>query len=220
MYLKTILTAGAILLAGTSSAHAIEPEEIAKLLASDGATGDLFGYSVAVDGDTAIIGAWGDSDLGNYVGSAYVFAWDGTNWVEQAKLTASDGAASDYFGDAVAVDGDTAFIGAWADDDLGSNAGSVYVFSLAVEPVELLASLATTVDGLDAKVGTRVSLQAKLDVAIRVLNDSSASNDIAALNALEAFINAVGGQVGKSLTFEQADDLIVAAQQIIDLLAG
>jgi hypothetical protein len=101
----------------------------AKLTADDGAGGDLSGNSVSVSGDTAVIGACLDDDKGSYSGSAYVFvrAADGT-WSQQQKLTAADGAAYDHFGNSVAVDGGTAVIGAYEDDDNGSNSGSAYVF--------------------------------------------------------------------------------------------
>ena len=104
-----------------------------KLTAADGAAGDRFGWSVAVDGDTAVIGADEDDDKGADSGSAYVFvrAADGT-WSQQAKLAADDGADGDRFGFSVAVSGDTAVIGAWADDDKGSSSGSAYVFGGAI----------------------------------------------------------------------------------------
>ena len=65
-----------------------------KLTASDGAKEDYFGISVSVDGDTVVVGAPGD-DRRRVLdsGSAYVFVRSGTNWILQAKLTASDGAA-------------------------------------------------------------------------------------------------------------------------------
>src|SRR6266540_3120610 len=66
-----------------------------KLTASDGAAGDSFGWAVSLSGDTAVIGAVRDD---TYRGSAYVFVRSGTTWSEQAKLTASDGAAEDFFG--------------------------------------------------------------------------------------------------------------------------
>ena len=103
--------------------------EQAKLLASDGDTRDWFGSSVAVDGDTAIVGAHGDDDNGEDSGSAYVFTRSGGTWSEQAKLLVSDGAADDFFGWLVAIDGDTAIIGAPNDDDNGSYSGSAYVFT-------------------------------------------------------------------------------------------
>jgi hypothetical protein len=101
--------------------------EQAKLLASDGAAGDRFGRSVAVYGETAVIGAWKDDTSS---GSAYVFTRTGGVWTEQAKLLASDGAASDYFGFNVALEGRTAVIGAFGDDDNGEDSGSAYVFRL------------------------------------------------------------------------------------------
>ena len=100
----------------------------AKLLASDGATGDDFGSSVAISGDTALVGARYDDDLGSNSGSAYVFVRSGGTWTQQQKLTAADGAADDDFGLSVAISGDTALVGARYDDDLGSNSGSAYVF--------------------------------------------------------------------------------------------
>ena len=100
----------------------------AKLTASNGEPDDLFGVSVALDGDTALVGAFGDDDNGSNSGSAYVFVRDGTIWRQQAKLTASDGATNDFFGWSVALDGDTAFVGAHEDDDAGSESGSAYMF--------------------------------------------------------------------------------------------
>jgi hypothetical protein len=94
----------------------------AKLTASDGAVYDNFGYSVSVSGDTVVISAFGD-DEGK--GSVYMFTRSGTTWMEQAKLTASDGAAYDYFGYSVSVSGDKAIIGATGDD----GSGSAYMFT-------------------------------------------------------------------------------------------
>lgn len=107
--------------------------EEGKLTASDAAAGDWFGASVAVSGDTAIVGADRDSDGGDYSGSAYVFTRTGCVWTQQAKLTADDGAASDHFGGSVSVSGNTAICGAWGDGDGGPGSGSVYVFSRAGE---------------------------------------------------------------------------------------
>ncbi len=115
--------------------------ETAKLSASDGAALDYFGYSVAVDGDTVLVGAYQDDDEENdseYSGSAYIFTkpnssggwadWDPMEDTETAKLTASDGADDDWFGVSVALDGSTAVVGASGDDDNGIDSGSAYVF--------------------------------------------------------------------------------------------
>ncbi len=102
----------------------------AKLTATGGAALDLFGTSVAVSGDTALVGAPND-DIGVTVdrGSAYVFVRDGTVWTQQAQLTAAAGAFSDRLGNAVALDGNTAVVGASL-DNVGANAdqGSAVVF--------------------------------------------------------------------------------------------
>jgi hypothetical protein len=101
----------------------------AKLTAADGAADDLFGWSVALSGDSVVIGARLDDDNGANSGSAYVFvrAADGT-WNQQAKLTAADGAANNYFGGSMDMSGDTAVIGAEGDDDKDEASGSAYVF--------------------------------------------------------------------------------------------
>ena len=101
----------------------------AKLLASDGAAEDWFGCSVSLNDNTALIAAEFDNDNGEYSGSVYVFTRTGTTWTQQAKLLASDGAAGDEFGCSVSLDGGTALIGAYYDDDNGAFSGSAYVFT-------------------------------------------------------------------------------------------
>ena len=100
-----------------------------KLMASDGDMSDLFGRSISIFGDTAIIGAFGDDDNGYDYGSAYVFERDSTGlWHEQQKLFASDGVDEASFGSAVSISGDTALIGAYLDIFNGSQNGAAYVF--------------------------------------------------------------------------------------------
>ncbi len=100
-----------------------------KLGRADLAATDWFGYSVDIDGDTAVVGTPLDDDSGSASGAAYIFHFDGLIWSEEAKLTASDGAAVDQFGWSVAIDGDTVVVGAYLEDStVGSNAGSAYVF--------------------------------------------------------------------------------------------
>ena len=107
---------------------AFPEDQIAKLLAGDAAAFDRFGFSVALSGDTALVGARYDDDAGTSSGSAYIFTRSGSSWTQQAKLTASDAAAGDEFGASVALSGDTALVGANRDDDAGSDAGSAYIF--------------------------------------------------------------------------------------------
>ncbi len=115
-------------------------EQQIKLVSSDRAGSDYFGYSVALDGDYAIVGAYQEdedttgSNTLNSAGSAYIFKRDGSNWVQQAKLVSSDRAAADYFGRSVSLSGDYVLIGAYGEDEdvLGNNtlatAGAAYVF--------------------------------------------------------------------------------------------
>ncbi len=98
-----------------------------KLTASDGAYEDFFGYSIAVSGDRIVAGAHGDDDNYDNSGSVYIFDWDGTQWNE-TKITASDGAAWDRFGNSVSVSGDRIVVGSHYDDDNGSQSGSAYIY--------------------------------------------------------------------------------------------
>jgi hypothetical protein len=100
----------------------------AKLLGVDDDADALFGHSVAVSGETVLIGTPGHNLLNQYTRSAYVFRFDGSSWVQEAKLAASDGADADLYGITVDLDGDTAVIGAPYDDVVDRDSGSVYVF--------------------------------------------------------------------------------------------
>ena len=91
--------------------------------ATDGAAGDQFGYSVAVSGDTAVVGAAAKASGQGYV---YVFGRSGTAWSQQAEFTAPGGAANDCFGCAVAVRGTIALIGS---PDRSGGTGAAYVFT-------------------------------------------------------------------------------------------
>lgn len=121
---------------GNGAAYVFTPSggvwtEQAKLVASDGEVLDFFGTAVAVSGDTAVIGSYGDDDAGDQSGAAYVFTRFGNVWTEQAKLTASDAATDGDFGSSVAIEDGTVLIGAPGDDDAGAYSGSVYVFGLS-----------------------------------------------------------------------------------------
>jgi len=101
------------------------------LLASDRVASDLFGMSVSISGDTVIIGAQSDNDMGAGSGSAYIYERNEggiDNWGEKKKLTAPDGMAWDSFGCSVAISGDIAVVGAYGDDDMGDKSGSAYAF--------------------------------------------------------------------------------------------
>ncbi|HEY5912185.1 MAG TPA: LamG-like jellyroll fold domain-containing protein [Verrucomicrobiae bacterium] len=111
-------------------------DQQARLAASEGATGAFFGGSVSLsaDGNTALVGTHNQTASSNAgQGSAYIYLRNGSNWVEQARLTAADGAEYDYFGSSVSLseDGKTALVGAYsANTSAGWDAGSAYVFVL------------------------------------------------------------------------------------------
>jgi len=97
---------------------------IAKLTAADAGFGDLFGYSVALNGDTALVGSHDNNDDGFDSGSAYLFREIGGVWQQVTKLTAPSPVAFEAFGWSVSVTGRTALVGSL-------NSGSAYVFRLS-----------------------------------------------------------------------------------------
>jgi len=99
-----------------------------KIQASDPEAEDTFGNSVSIDGDTVVVGAQYEDTGGTSAGAAYVFTRSGTTWTEQQKIVASDAQATDYFGQAVAIDGDTVVVGAYLEDTGGAEAGAAYIF--------------------------------------------------------------------------------------------
>ena len=103
--------------------------EQTKLLASDGASFEYFGFCVGIAEDTVVIGAPFDDDNGLYSGSAYIFKFNGNQWTEETKLLASDGEAWMTFGYSVATSGDSALISSWPEASNGATVGSGYLYS-------------------------------------------------------------------------------------------
>ena len=90
-----------------------------------GRASDFFGWSVAISGDTAVVGAREDSGKGDHLnGSVYVYVRAGTTWTLQQRLAASNGAASDRFGHSVAISGNTVIVGTLN----GFDTGKAYIF--------------------------------------------------------------------------------------------
>ena len=143
------------------------------LTASDAADGDTFGASVAISGDTAVVGAPFAEPAGVRSGRAYVFVGSGASWSQQRKLTAQDAGATDVFGFSVAISGNTAVVGAFGDDGGGgAGSGSAYVFvrdgTTWSRSIKLTASDAATQDSFGFSVavsggGAKVVVGAYLD---------------------------------------------------------
>jgi len=133
--------------------------EQTKLLPSDGAEGDCFGFSVSISGQYAIVGAPRDyqSDSNGY---SYIFKKEGDIWLEQAKLLPSDGTEWDCFGESVSISRDYAIVGARGDDDKGEGSGSAYIFKRDgenwIEQVKLLDS--GSIDRVYCYFGASVSI--------------------------------------------------------------
>ena len=104
------------------------------LLPSDVKIGDGFGSGIALHGDVAVIGAFGDDDVDTDAGAMYVYQRaSNSTWTLLAKVFASNGASGDQFGRAVALSGDIAFSGAHASDPSGiSFAGSAYAYDIGM----------------------------------------------------------------------------------------
>ncbi|HIJ67501.1 MAG TPA: hypothetical protein HPP87_12840 [Planctomycetes bacterium] len=146
-----------------------------KLLASDGRAGDLFGCSVSISGDLCLTGAKFDDDNGDKSGSAYIFRYEDPNWVEQAKLTPSDGTAGDFFSSSVSLDGNLCLIGAHGDDDRGEHTGSAYVFRYSEPNWVQEAKLAASDGGAWDFFGRSVALSGDLCLVGAYMDSSFAS---------------------------------------------
>jgi len=153
--------------------------EHTKLLASEGETGDVLGFSVAIDGERIVAGAWNDSENGIESGSATVFAYDGSAWLEVQQLVPSDGEESDQFGWSVGIDGEIIAVGARVVDLplFGLGHGAVYPFREVagtwVEEPRLTSSSPGSSDffGFDVSVSEGAIAVAAVVTEIEVFRD-------------------------------------------------
>lgn len=103
--------------------------ELQKVLASDGQAGDHFGFSLSISGNKAIIGAYGDWDGGAGAGSAYIFEYNGTAWIQMAKIHASNALQHDNFGYSVSISGNKAIVGApFKPNASVTDVGAAYIY--------------------------------------------------------------------------------------------
>ncbi len=162
----------------------------AVLTVSSGSAGDRFGWAVALDGDTALVGAPGREVDGNAdEGVAYVFTRSGTNWRRAAVLTAQDGAAADAFGTSVALSGDAAIVGSHG-HDVGAVAdqGAAYVYVRTFEgwlpEAELTAADGIAGDGF----GYSVALSGDTALVGMTLPENAVVKDPAKTGAAYVFV--------------------------------
>lgn len=165
-----------------------------ELFASNGASQDMFGSSVSLSADTALIGA---AAVNSQTGAAYVFVRNGTTWTQQQELTASDGQLLDNFGFSVSVSGNTAVIGMQIANDLPGKLSSAYVF---------------------VRNGTSWTQQQELNASDETVNDAfasavSISGDIVVAGAAAKSVGANSGQ-GSAYVFVRSGGAWTQQQEL------
>ncbi len=163
--------------------------QVAKLLAADGSAGDSFGFSVALDGDCAIVGAWLEDDPFFDAGAAYVFENSGGSWSQVAKLTGNESVEDDRFGYTVAIDGDYAVVGTVFASPLGSMSGAAYVFERAGSTWTQTARLLPSDGASNHSFGSALAIQGD-----RVLVGASLASGVTSFSgAVYVFERGPGG---------------------------
>jgi hypothetical protein len=138
-------------------------QQQAKLTAGDAAELDYFGRSVAIDGDTIVVGAYNSNKGGiSSCGAAYVFQETGGSWPQAAKLTASDAGSVDRFGASVAIEGETIVIGAYRTDATETDSGSAYIFQESVGSWTEITQLRSAAPEFTAYFGYSVAISGDL----------------------------------------------------------
>lgn len=165
-----------------------------KLVASDGAANDRFGISLklTLDASVLFVGAYCDDDKGGDSGSVYVFKRqpNGT-YIQTQKLTASDGAAGDLFGYSISTsaDGSAVIIGAYGDDDKGTDSGSLYVFKRQeTGNYGQAQKLTSSVGASSARLGNSVAVSADGGVIVAGANGAAGAS-----GAVDVFVRDDGG---------------------------
>ena len=206
-----------------TASYAVAGDVIASqafLKAANAGVNDLLGYSIAVSGDTMVVGAYGEdssatgvngspSDTLSLAGAAYVFVRSGTSWTQQAFLKASNTGASDGFGYSVAIHGDTIVVGApgedspavgvngWQGDHASSaQSGAVYVFNRSGVTWSQQAYIKASNTGAADEFGSAVAISNDTIVVGSRWEDSSATG----VNGLQGD-NATGVQSGAAYVF-------------------
>jgi hypothetical protein len=140
---------GAAYIFDLSSGSWGEPTDIS--LGTDGSSNDYFGISVALDGNRALVGAWGRDGVKTNQGAAYIFDLSSGSWGEPKEISlGTDGSSNDQFGYSVALDGNRALVGATGRDGPGGipNQGAAYIFDLSSGSWTKTADISLGTDGL------------------------------------------------------------------------
>jgi hypothetical protein len=195
---------------------------VQKLMADGGTAADGFGSAIALDDDTALVGAWHAS---NYQGAAYVFTASAGHWIQSQVLTASDGVATDVFANALALDGDQALVGApYATVDGNEYQGAAYAFVRSDGVWSETGKLSAADPGPGAYFGYSVALDdSHALVGVYGANAGRGAGALFARDAdgwqpvqlLEADDGAVGDQFGMAVAL--ADGVAVVGAEYADV---
>ncbi len=133
-----------------------------KIIASDGASNDFFGFSTAISDDRIVVGSPLDDDKASRSGAVYVYRLNSGTWVQEQKLVASDGAEEDMLGISVAIEENRIVAGAYRDEHNGIRSGSAYVFGFDSGSGNwAFETKLTPLDGMEADLfGNSVSISA------------------------------------------------------------
>jgi hypothetical protein len=143
------------------------------LHASNPSEGATFGHTIAISGDTAVIGAHAADTQGMDSGTAYIFVRDGTTWTQQAEISPMDGSSFDYYGWSAAISGDTVLVGAEGDN---SQTGSAYIFTRQGTTWTQQAKLTPSDGAAEDTFGYAVALQGNTAVIGSPCHDDAGSN--------------------------------------------
>ena len=183
------------------------------LEANDKEAGDYFGFSTSISGDTAIIGAF-RAGIG---GAAYIYKYNGSTWIEQAKLEPSDKETDDYFGQSVSISGNIAIVGARNEDTGGSNAGAAYIYqydgSTWVEQAKLQASdkKANSWFGFSTSISGDTAVVGAMQVGTAYIYKYNGSNWVEQTK-LQASDNSTSNRFGYSVSISDDTNTLVIGE--------
>lgn len=218
---KNLISLVTFFLLGVLSVNAQNWNQIFKECASDRAANDNFGFSVAVDGDYAIVGAYqededtlGEATISN-AGSAYIFQNVGGTWLQVQKIVASDRNNGDNFGYSVAISGNFIIVGAYHEDENAagsgtmSNSGSAYIFENVggewTEVQKIVASDRYT----DDFFGASVSISGDYAIVGAHQEDENATGDQTLSNSGSAYLfknnSGTWTEVQKIVAYDRGD---------------
>ncbi|MEM1132819.1 MAG: hypothetical protein AAGH53_07775 [Pseudomonadota bacterium] len=151
-------------------------QQLTKLTAANAATGDEFGYSIAIDDDTVAIGAPRNDSVADDAGVVYIFENTNGQWNQTAVLSAPDGAAGDVFGISLSLSDGRLLVGADLTDQGGENAGSAYIFHREAGDWQFKTKLTASDAAAGDLFGIRVHLHGDLALIGAARDNQRAEN--------------------------------------------